>query len=83
MDNVIKFHCDVMDSNYDAIIFISKYHYFKNPRILEFKNPRVAFFADIIKIVTMFIKKIFKDSKKFKRVRNYEPKWNLYLYFFI
>ena len=26
--------------------------------------PRVAIFADIIKIVTMFIKAIFNDSKK-------------------
>ena len=34
-----------------------KYHYFK-------KTPGVANFADIIKIVTMFIKKIFKGSKK-------------------
>ena len=30
--------------------------------ILE--RPRVAIFADIIKIVTILIKKIFKDSKK-------------------
>ena len=26
-------------------------------------------FANIIEIVTMFIKTIFKDSKKFKRIR--------------
>ena len=44
-----------MDSNYDVITFISKY------RILR---PGVAIFVDIIKIITMFIKKIFKDSRK-------------------
>ena len=27
------------------------------------RRPRVAIFSDIIKIVTIFIKKIFKDSK--------------------
>ena len=45
-----------MDSNYDVITFISKY------RIL--RRPGVAIFVDIIKIITMFIKKIFKDSRK-------------------
>ena len=34
-------------------------------------------FASIIKIVTMFIKTIFKDSKKVKRIRNDAPKYNL------
>ena len=29
----------------------------------------------------MFMKTIFKNSKNFKRIRNYVPKWNLYLYF--
>ena len=38
---------------------------------------------DIIKIVNMFIKKIFKDSKKVERFRNYRSKCNLYLYFLI
>ena len=32
--------------------------------------PGVAIFADIMKIVTLFIKKIFKDSIKFKIIRN-------------
>ena len=32
---------------------------------------RVANFADIIKIATMFIETTFKDSKKVKRIRNY------------
>ena len=43
----------------------------------------MAFLANIIKIVTMFIKAIFEDSKKFTRNRNYVPKCNLYLYFLI
>ena len=30
--------------------------------------PGVAIFADIIKIITRFIKKIFKDSRKVKRI---------------
>ena len=34
------------------------------------RGARVANFADIIKIVTMFTKTIFKDSKKSKRIRN-------------
>ena len=54
---------------------------FQNIFIL--KRPRVAFFADIIKIVTMFIKIIFKDSGKVKRIKNYLLKCNLYLYFLI
>ena len=41
----------------------------------------LAIFADIIKIVTMFIKTITKDSRKVKRIRNYISKFNLYLYF--
>ena len=40
-------------------------------------------FADIIKIITSFIKKIFKDSRKVRRIRNYVSKCNLYLYFLI
>ena len=45
------------------------------------RRPRVAIFADIIKIVTMFIKTVLKDSKQVKRIRNYVPNWNLYLFF--
>ena len=37
-----------MGKNYDVITFISKYFYFE--------KARVAIFADITKIVTMFIK---------------------------
>ena len=54
---------------------------FQNTVIL--RRPGVAIFVDIIKISTRFIKKIFKDSRKAKRVRIYELKCNLYLYFLI
>ena len=47
------------------------------------RMPGVAIFADIIKIVTMFIKTIIKDSIKVKKIRNYVSKCNLYLYFWI
>ena len=57
LSHAIKFFfVDVMDRNYDAIAFISKYLYF-----------RVANFADI-KIATMFIETTFKDSKKLKEL---------------
>ena len=42
-----------MDRNYDVITNISKYLYFK--------RPGVAIFADIIKILTMLIKTMFRD----------------------
>ena len=45
--------------------------------------PGVATFADIIKIVTVFIKAIFKDSIKVKQIRNYISNLNLYLHFLI
>ena len=50
-----------MGSNYDVITFL-------------LRKPRIAIFANIIKTVTMFIKTIFEDSKKVKRIRNYESK---------
>ena len=62
-----------MGRTYDVITFISK-----NPIL---RRSRVAIFADIIKIVTMFIKKIIKDPRKVKRIINYVSKSNLYLYF--
>ena len=63
-----------MDRNYDVITIISKY--------LMLRRPRVVIFADIIKIVTMFIKTITKDSRKFKKKnRNYASKSNLYVDF--
>ena len=43
----------------------------------------VAIFADIIKMLTMFIITIYKDSRKIKINRNYVSKYNLYLYFLI
>ena len=45
--------------------------------ILIFRRPGVDIFADIIKIVTMFIETITKDSRKVKRIRNYVSKSNL------
>ena len=50
------------------------------PKTFNLKRPWVAIFGDIIKIVTMFIRTILKDSGKVRRVRNYVSKWNLYLY---
>ena len=64
-----------MDRNYHIINFISN--------IFIFRRPEVAIFADIIKIVTMFIKRIFQDSRKIKRIRNNVSKCNLYMYFLI
>ena len=58
-----------MDKNYDAIAFI-------------LRRPRVAVLADIIKIVCMIFKTIFKVSKKVKRITNYLSKCKLYLVFF-
>ena len=54
---------------------------FQNTCIL--KRPQEAIFADIIKIVTIFIKAILKDSKKIIRLKNYVSKCNLCLHFFI
>ena len=65
-----------MDKNNDIITFISKY-------LLILRRPREAIFAAIIKIVTMFVKTNFEDSKKVKRIRNYVSKGNLYPYFLI
>ena len=62
-----------MDENYDVIIF------FINTLVL--RRPGVAIFADVIKIVTMFIKTIIQDLRKFKRIINYVSKSNLFLYF--
>ena len=52
-----------MDRNCDVIAL------FQNTSIL--RRPRVANFADNIKIATMFIKTTFKDLKKVKGIRNY------------
>ena len=70
-----NFDGDVIGRIYDVITFISKYFYFK--------KDWVAIFADIIKVLTMFIITIFKDSRKVKINTNYVSKYNLYLYFLI
>ena len=44
-----------MGRNYDVINVISKCRYFK--------KAWSSYFADIIKIITIFIKTIFKDSR--------------------
>ena len=51
-----KFFGKVMERNYVVITFIQK--------SIPLKKPRVAIFADMIKILTIFIKNICKDSKK-------------------
>ena len=51
-----------MDRKYDVIFL------FQNTFIL--RKTRATSFADIIKIATTFIKTIFEDSKKVKRIRN-------------
>ena len=50
-----------MDRNYNVRIFIS------NTFLL--RRPAIANSTVIIKIVIMFIEKIFKDSTKMKRIR--------------
>ena len=64
-----------MDKKYDVIIFILKYVFLR--------RPRVAIFANIIKIVIMFIKISLKRPKMFLKIRNYVSKCNRYLYYFI
>ena len=64
-----------MNRIYDVTTFFSKN--------FILRRPGVAVFADIIKIVTMFIKTIFKNSRKVKGIKNYESNFNLYLYFLI
>ena len=64
-----------MERNFDVIIFILKYSFLR--------KPRVAISVDIIKIVTMFIETMYRDSKEVKRKRNYISKCNLYLHFLI
>ena len=62
-----------MDRDYDVITF------FQNTLIL--RRPRVTIFAEIIKIATMIFKKIIKDPRKVKRIKNYGAKPNLHPYF--
>ena len=55
-------------------------HFFQDTIFLR---SRVANFAYIIKIASLFIKTNFKDSKKVKIIRNYVLKYNWYPYFLI
>ena len=64
-----------MGRHYDVITSISKTY--------TLRRLRTAIFADIIKIVTMLIKTIFKDTEKVKRIKNDPLKGNLHLYFLI
>ena len=69
-----------MGKSYDVITFILR----KLPQVtFILRKPRLANFADIIKIATIFIRTTFKDSNKVKRIRNYALKYNLFLYFLI
>ena len=55
---------------------------FQNAFIL--RKPRGANLADIMIIVTMFITKTFKDSKKVERITNYVVlEYSVYPYFLI
>ena len=47
---------------------------------INLRKTKVAIFADIIKIITTFIKIILKVSEKVKRFRNYGSKCNLHLF---
>ena len=49
-----------MDKNYGYITFFQK--------TFILRRPGITIFAEIIKIVTMFIKKIFKDQEKLKEL---------------
>ena len=65
-----------MDINYDVIACLWKYRYFK--------KAGIAIFADITKTETFFIKKIFVDSRKVKRIRGFVSKCiSLYVFPYI
>ena len=59
----------VMDRIYDVITFISIY--------LSLRKGWGRAFADILKVSTMFIITIYKDSRKVKINRNHVSKYNL------
>ena len=58
-----------MVNNYNVVTFIFK--------CLFICRAGVANFADNIEVLTMIIKQIFKESKKVKSFRSYEPECNL------
>ena len=64
-----------MDKNSDVKPFFQK--------TFILRKPGLAIFADIMKVLTTFIKRILKESRKFRIIRNYVSEWNLYLYFLI
>ena len=49
-----------MDRSYDVITYVLEY--------FHFKKPRLAIFADIIKILNMFLGKSLKAQKKLKKL---------------
>ena len=49
------------------------------PKNFVLRRPRVAIFADIIKIVTISITTALKDSRIVRRITNYVFDWDLYL----
>ena len=55
---ILNFVGDVIERDYDVITVISKYRYFK--------KAVVAIFADIMKIITRFIKRIIIKKKIIK-----------------
>ena len=61
-----------MDGNYDVTTFTSQYLYFKKAWSSQF--------VEIIKIVTIFIRTIFKDPNKVAITENYVSKCNLYFF---
>ena len=63
-----------MDINCDVITYVSKN--------LNLRRPGVAIFAEIIKIVTMFIKTIFKDSIQDKKELKIMYQNSIYIYIF-
>ena len=74
--------CTIEFESRDKILLMTSWQkLFQNTVIL--RKPDLAIFADIIKIIYMFIKKMFKDSRKVKRIRNHIAKYNLYLFFCI
>ena len=50
---------------------------------MPLRKSGVAIYADIIKLLAIFIITIFNDSRKLKMIRNYVSKCSPYLYFLI
>ena len=71
----LNFLGDVVDINYDVLVIISKSCYFKKGWGSHFCWHHQNY--------NFFIKTIFKDSRKVKRIKNLVSKYNLYMYFLI